>query len=203
YAQVVESMFKRSGDFKNADLLGKMNKQVDRLTNLISDLLDVTKINSGRLQFNNAEFDFNEMVEEVIEDVQRTSFKHIIKKELNFNKTIYGDRDRICQVVTNLLTNAVKYSPEANEVVIYTEDAHDSVKVCVQDYGIGISPDLQDHVFEQFYRVSGNREHTFPGLGLGLYISSEIVKRLGGKIWVNSVQGKGSTFGFTIPIMMD
>ncbi|WP_231424638.1 PAS domain-containing protein [Pedobacter sp. Leaf250] len=203
YAQVMESMFKRSGDFKNADLLGKMNKQVDRLTNLISDLLDVTKINSGRLQFNNAEFDFNEMVEEVIEDVQRTSFKHIIKKELNFNKTIYGDRDRICQVVTNLLTNAVKYSPEANEVVIYTEDAHDIVKVCVQDYGIGISPDLQDHVFEQFYRVSGNREHTFPGLGLGLYISSEIVKRLGGKIWVNSVQGKGSTFGFTIPIMMD
>ena len=200
YAQVMESMFKRSGDFKNADLLGKMNKQVDRLTNLISDLLDVTKINSGRLQFNNAEFDFNEMVEEVIEDVERTSFKHIIKKELKFNKTIFGDRDRICQVVTNLLTNAVKYSPDANEVVIYTEEDQESVKVCVQDYGIGISAELQDSVFEQFYRVSGNTEHTFPGLGLGLYISSEIVKRLGGKIWVNSVQGKGSTFGFSIPV---
>jgi len=203
YAQVMESMFKRSGDFKNADLLGKMNKQVDRLTNLFSDLLDVTKINSGRLQFNNAEFDFNEMVEEVIEDVQRTSFRHIIKKELSFNKTIFGDRDRICQVVTNLLTNAIKYSPDANEVVIYTKDEQDTVKVCVQDFGIGISPDLQDHVFEQFYRVSGNKEHTFPGLGLGLYISSEIVKRLGGKIWVNSVQGKGSTFGFNIPVIKE
>ncbi|TCD10251.1 PAS domain S-box protein [Pedobacter frigidisoli] len=201
YAQVLESMFKRSGDFKNADLLGKMNKQVDRLTNLISDLLDVTKINSGRLQFNNSKFDFNEMLEEVIEDVQRTSFKHIILTELDFKKDIVGDRDRICQVVTNLLTNAVKYSPDANEVVIYTQDHGNFVQVCVQDYGIGISPELKDHVFEQFYRVSGNREHTFPGLGLGLYISSEIVKRLGGKIWVNSVEGKGSTFCFSIPVI--
>ncbi|RDC54526.1 PAS domain S-box protein [Pedobacter chinensis] len=203
YAQVLESMFKRSGDFKNADLLSKMNKQVDRLTKLISDLLDVTKINSGRLQFNNTEFDFNEMVEEVVEDVQRTSFRHIIKKDLHFNKMVFGDRDRICQVITNLLTNAVKYSPEANQVIIYTENDHDNVKVCVQDYGIGISPALQDQVFEQFYRVSGSKEHTFPGLGLGLYISSEIVKRLGGKIWVNSVEGKGSTFGFSIPVLKD
>lgn len=200
YAQVLESMFKRSGDLRNAELLGKMNKQVDRLTNLISDLLDVTKINSGRLQFNNTEFDFNEMVEEVIEDVQRTSFKHIIQPNLNFKKTVFGDRDRICQVVTNLLTNAIKYSPEANEVVINTQEMGNKVQVSVQDYGIGIGADLKDHVFEQFYRVSGNTEHTFPGLGLGLYISSEIVKRLGGKIWVNSVEEKGSTFFFSIPL---
>ncbi|MFW0716058.1 PAS domain-containing sensor histidine kinase [Pedobacter sp. N23S346] len=200
YAQVMESMFKRSGDFKNADLLGKMNKQIDRLTNLISDLLDVTKINSGRMQFNETAFDFNEMVEEVIEDVQRTSFKHIIHPDLGFKRNIVGDRDRICQVITNLLTNAVKYSPDANEVVIYTADHQDSVQVSVRDYGIGISAELKDHVFEQFYRVSGQKEHTFPGLGLGLYISSEIVKRLGGKIWVDSVEGEGSTFCFSIPV---
>ncbi|RYG13822.1 MAG: PAS domain S-box protein, partial [Chitinophagaceae bacterium] len=200
YAQVIEAMFKRSGDFKNADLLAKMNKQVDRLTNLIGDLLDVTKINAGRLQFNNSLFDFNEMVEEVIEDVQRTSAKHIINKNLNFKRAVFGDRERVCQVVTNLLTNAVKYSPDSNEVVIYTEDHEKTVQVCVQDYGIGISASKKDKVFEQFYRVSGSREHTFPGLGLGLYISSEIVKRLNGKIWVNSVEGKGSTFCFSIPV---
>ncbi|MFC3559920.1 PAS domain-containing protein [Pedobacter jamesrossensis] len=203
YAQVMEAMFKRSGDLKNADLLGKMNKQVDRLTSLIKDLLDVTKINAGRLQFNNAGFDFNEMVEEVIEDVQRTSSKHIIVKKLNFNKEIFGDRERICQVVTNLLTNAVKYSPDANEVIIYTEDHNTTVQVCVQDFGIGISKEKTDHVFEQFYRVSGNKEHTFPGLGLGLYISSEIVKRLNGRIWVNSVVNKGSTFCFSIPVRQE
>ncbi|NTE03215.1 PAS domain-containing protein [Agrobacterium tumefaciens] len=200
YAQVVESIFKRSGDFKNADLLGRMNKQVDRLSNLINDLLDVTKINSGRLQFNETEFDFNEIMEEVIEDVQRTSFKHLIQAELGFKRNIVGDRDRICQVVTNLLTNAVKYSPDANEVVINTLDLGDRVQVSVKDYGIGISSDLKDHVFEQFYRVSGDKEHTFPGLGLGLYISSEIVKRLGGKIWVDSIEGEGSTFCFSIPV---
>jgi signal transduction histidine kinase len=116
------------------------------------------------------------MVEEVIEDVQRTSAKHIINRNLNFKRTIFGDKERICQVVTNLLTNAIKYSPDANEVVIYTEDHEHDVQVCVQDYGIGISSEKKDHVFEQFYRVSGNKEHTFPGLGLGLYISSEIVK---------------------------
>jgi len=200
YAQVIEAMFKRSGDFKNADLLAKMNKQVDRLTNLIGDLLDVTKINAGRLQFNNSFFDFNEMVEEVIEDVQRTSGKHIINRNLKFKRSVFGDKERVCQVVTNLLTNAVKYSPDSNEVVIYTEDHEKTVQVCVQDYGIGISAAKKDKVFEQFYRVSGSREHTFPGLGLGLYISSEIVKRLNGKIWVNSVEGKGSTFCFSIPV---
>lgn len=203
YAQVMEAMFKRSGDLKNAELLGKMNKQIDRLTNLISDLLDVTKINAGRLQFNHSSFDFNEMVEEVIEDVQRTSAKHIITKKLNFKREIFGDRERICQVVTNLLTNAVKYSPDANEVIIYTEDDESNVQLCVQDFGIGIDKEKTDQVFEQFYRVSGNKEHTFPGLGLGLYISSEIVKRLGGKIWVNSVEDKGSTFCFSIPVRQE
>jgi PAS domain S-box-containing protein len=200
YAQVLEAMFKRSGDFKNADLLARMNKQVDRLSSLISDLLDVTKMNSGRLQFNPTEFDFNEMVEEVIEDVQRTSFNHAIRADLGFRRNIIGDRDRICQVVTNLLTNAIKYSPGASEVVIYTHDLEDCVQVSVRDYGIGISPELKDHVFEQFYRVSGEKQHTFPGLGLGLYISSEIIKRLGGKIWVDSIEGKGSVFSFSIPL---
>jgi len=203
YSQVLEAMFKRSGDLKNAEFLSRMNKQVDRLTNLIGDLLDVTKINAGRLQFNHSTFDFNEMLEEVIEDVQRTSAKHIINRDLNFKRTIFGDKERICQVVTNLLTNAIKYSPDANEVVIYTEDHEHDVQVCVQDYGIGISSEKKDHVFEQFYRVSGNKEHTFPGLGLGLYISSEIVKRLKGKIWVNSVEGKGSTFCFSIPVKQE
>ncbi|MCZ4225253.1 PAS domain-containing protein [Pedobacter rhodius] len=203
YAQVLESMFKRSGDLKNADFLSRMNKQVDRLTNLIGDLLDVTKINGGRLQFNHSTFGFNEMVEEVVEDVQRTSSKQIIKKNLNFKREVFGDRERICQVLTNLLTNALKYSPDASEIVIYTEDHENNVQVCVQDYGIGISGEKKDRVFEQFYRVSGNKQHTFPGLGLGLYISSEIVKRLNGKIWVNSVEDKGSTFCFSIPIRQE
>ncbi len=200
YAQVMERMFLRMGDTKNAELVLKMDKQVNRLSNLITDLLDVTKINSGRLQFNPVAFDFNDMVEEVAEDLQRTTNKHVIRKQLNFKRSIVGDKDRISQVVINLISNAIKYSPNANEIVVCTEDEGDQVKLCVRDFGIGISSEKKDKVFEQFYRVSGSKEYTFPGIGLGLYISSEIVKRLNGKIWVNSVEGKGSTFCFTIPV---
>lgn len=200
YAQVLEMMFRRAGDTKNAELLAKMDNQINRLNNLISDLLEVTKINTGRLQFNPVPFNFNQTVEEVIEEVQRTSLKHQIDKQLSFDREITGDKERICQVITNLLTNAIKYSPDASRIVVYTEDLGSEVQLCVQDFGIGIRGDQQDRVFEQFYRVSGSREHTFPGLGLGLYISSEIVKHLNGRIWVNSVEGKGSTFCFAIPV---
>lgn len=200
YAQVLEMTFRREGDTKKADMLAKLDKQVNRLGNLIADLLDVTKIHTGKMQFNETRFDFNQLVNDVIEDVQHTSPKHIIKKQLNFKGMVFGDMERISQVITNLLTNAIKYSPDANRIIIFTEQADTSVQLCVQDFGIGISHDKKDMVFEQFYRVSGTREHTFPGLGLGLYISSEIVKRLKGKIWVNSTEGKGSTFCFSFPV---
>lgn len=199
YIQLMEKLFRHSGDDKNADLLHKMDRQVNRLNSLIGDLLDVTKINSGRLQLNESSFDFNQLVEETTEEVQRTTSKHLIKRELKFDREITGDRDRISQVITNLLTNAIKYSPQANQIIIYTQDHGHEVHLCVQDFGIGISASKKDKVFEQFYRVSGTKEYTFPGLGLGLYISSEIVSRLGGRIWVNSTEGKGSTFCFALP----
>lgn len=200
YAQVLEMMLNRAGDTKNAALMSKMDKQINRLTALIADLLDVTKINTGRLKLENEEFDFNQLVEELIESVQFTTERHTINKELKFSRNLVGDRERISQVVVNLLSNAVKYSPDASRIVVYTEDHDTEVQLCVQDFGIGLSRDKKDRVFEQFYRVSGTKEHTFPGLGLGLYISSEIVKQLGGRIWVNSVEGKGSTFCFAIPV---
>lgn len=203
YAQLMEVKFEQAGDKENRLLAEKMDKQVNRLTSLIGDLLDVTKINSGRIQFNNTVFDFNQLVEEVIEDIAQTSGRHVIEKKLEFKGRVAGDRDRIWQVVTNLLTNATKYSPDANRIIVYSENKGDNVQFCVQDFGIGIKKEKSDRVFEQFYRVSGTREHTFPGLGLGLYISSEIVKRLGGRIWVDSVEGKGSTFCFTIPSISD
>ncbi len=200
YAQVMETLFLRSGDTRNAAIVAKMDKQLNRLTSLIGDLLDVTKINTGRLEFNNTAFDFSQMVEEVVEGIQLTTERHEIQRKFNVSRMVQGDRERTSQVITNLLTNAIKYSPDASRIVVYTEDHDHEVQLCVQDFGIGISREKKDKVFEQFYRVSGTREHTFPGLGLGLYISSEIVKRMGGRIWVNSVEGKGSTFCFALPV---
>lgn len=200
YAQVLEVMFRRDGDVKKADMLMKLNKQVNRLSHLIADLLDVTKIHTGKMQFNESAFNFNKLVEEVIENMQHTSFKHTILKEFNFDGSVFGDADRISQVISNLLTNAIKYSPDAKQIIVRTQQKDGNMVLCVEDFGIGISQDKKDNVFEQFYRVSGTKEHTFPGLGLGLYISSEIVKRLNGKIWVNSTEGEGSVFCFSLPV---
>jgi hypothetical protein len=200
YTQVLEKMLYKKGDTKEAAMIGRMDGQINRLTNLIGDLLDVTKINSGKLQFNDNEFDFISMVKEIIEDIQRTTDKFTLIEKYNDNAIVYGDKERIGQVISNLISNAIKYSPDKNEILIHTFLKDNEIKLCVQDFGIGIPQDKLEKVFEQFYRVIGDMQHTFPGLGLGLYISSEIIKRGGGRIWVNSREGEGSTFCFALPI---
>jgi signal transduction histidine kinase len=121
-------------------------------------------------------------------------------KDLARSVTVLADRERVGQVMTNLISNAIKYSPNAKKINVSTKVTKDTVTLSVQDYGVGIPKGNQEKVFEQFFRVSGPKQNTFPGLGLGLYISSEIIKREGGRIWVESSQGKGSTFCFALPI---
>jgi PAS domain S-box-containing protein len=200
YTQVLEKVLSKKGDTREAAMISKMDSQIDRLTSLIGDLLDVTKINSGKLSFNDRWFDFDQLVTELVEDIQHTTDKHTIVLELNGHNSVYADRERISQVITNLITNGIKYSPNADTIVVRTSFVDNEAKLCVQDFGIGISKRQQEKVFEQFYRVSGDMQHTFPGLGLGLYISSEIIKREGGRIWVTSKVGEGSTFCFALPI---
>jgi len=200
YAQALEIMFERKGDTKTAELIGKMDAQASRLNRLICDLLDVTKIQSGRLQFNEGCFDLNDLVREKVEEMQRLSEKHNMIKKLTATKKIYGDKERLGQVLTNFISNAIKYSPQADEIIISTSSNTKEVTLSVQDFGFGISQANQEHIFEQFFRVKGAAHDTLPGLGLGLYISSEIVKREDGKIWLKSTEGKGSTFCFSLPI---
>ena len=201
YTQVLEKMLIKKGELKEAAMISKMDGQLNRLTSLIGDLLDVTKINSGRLQFNHKNFEFNPLVTDLVEDLQRTTQKHVLITNLGEPVTLNGDEERIGQVIINLITNAIKYSPEAKEIIISSKVEADQLTFCVQDFGIGIAEGHAQKVFEQFYRVSGLMQYTFPGLGLGLYISAEIIKQEGGKIWVNSKEGEGSTFCFTLPIL--
>lgn len=200
YAQVLYKMFSKKGDTRSADMLGKMDAQINKLTVLISDLLDVTKIESGKLQLNLTNFDFNELVSEVVEEVQRTTLNHKIKTDLAKSKIVYGDRERTGQVITNYLTNAIKYSPDSESIIVRTQINKSEIILSVEDFGLGIPKKMKDKVFERFYRVQGDNKDTFPGLGLGLYISREIIERQKGRVWVESQENKGATFYFCLPI---
>jgi len=200
YAQVLQGRFKKEGNIEAVELLVRMDAQLNKLTILIADLLDATKIEGGKLQFHEGYFDFKELVMEIVEEMQQTTTKHELTKKLAAPKTIYGDRDRIGQVITNFISNAIKYSPNTKEIIITSSEDKDSVMLCVQDFGIGIPKEKQEKVFDRFFRVSGLEQDTYAGLGLGLYIAGEIVKRHSGDIWVESNGKKGSTFCFRLSI---
>jgi len=199
YSQFLEKNLRKQNDDKNADVAKKMDDQINKLTSLVNDLLDVTKIQNGKILLNKSDFDFDELVQEIVTE-QQMSTSHKIYVDSEKIGNIYGDRHRISQVMSNLIGNAIKYSPDSDKIHISAKATdEDCVLFSVRDFGIGIPADKKDKVFEQYYRVSGSKEHTFPGLGLGLYISSEIIKRSGGRIFVNSIEGKGSEFCFEIP----
>lgn len=198
YAQVLERMLRRTGDDKNAEFARKMDVQIVKLTSLIADLLDVTKINAGKIYLHEEIFDFEKLVVETIEEQQMsTPFK--IDLERKSVGMVFADRNRIGQVITNLISNAIKYSPNSHNIVVKVGETATNVELSVKDYGIGMPADKKNRVFEQYFRVSGDEQSTFPGLGLGLYISSQIVERSHGKISVESTLGEGSTFCFSLP----
>lgn len=198
YAQVLQSRFAQEGNPNAVALLAKMNVQITKLTNLIGDLLDVTKVDGGILQFHKTSLNFDALVTDIIDEMQMTTTKHHIEKKLSAPKTITGDRDRLGQVITNLLSNAIRYSPHNKKIIVSTSTNKREMRLCVQDFGIGIQKEKKDRVFERFFRA-GSSEDTFAGLGLGLFISSEIIKRHGGRMWVDSIEGAGSKFCFVIP----
>lgn len=199
YGQVLQRNFVKEGNEKASQMLNRMNEQITKLTTLVADLLDVTKIESGKLIIHQDDFMFNELVQETVEDLQLTTDKHKIHLKLGKEKKICADRDRVSQVMTNFITNAMKYSLDSKKIVVQTKSTKDRVIFSMQDFGMGIPKEQKESVFEQFYRVEGERQKTIPGLGLGLYISSEIIRRQGGNIWVESEEEKGSTFYFSLP----
>ncbi|SEQ94266.1 ATP-binding protein [Pedobacter rhizosphaerae] len=200
YTQVLEKMIRNEGNERKAEMVKRMDIQINRLTGLIGDLLDVTKIQSGKMTFNPINFEFDALVVEMVEEIQHTTSKHEIIVDLNAQTRVFADRERIGQVIVNFLTNAIKYSTDSEHIEVKTFLKENEVLLSVRDFGIGISRDLQHLVFDQFYRVSGKLQHTYPGLGLGLYISSEIIKSEGGRIWVESEEGEGATFFFSLKI---
>jgi signal transduction histidine kinase len=193
-------MFSDSKDKQPTEILGKLNTQIDRLTTLIVDLLDFTRIENGRLKFREEEYNINELIEEVTDEMQRTTSTHTIVRKLGRPVKINGDRYRTGQVLTNLLSNAIKYSPGAKKVIVSSKIEPGNIIVSVQDFGIGIEAELVDKVFDRFFRITESSYNTFSGLGLGLYIAAAFIKRQGGTIQAKSSKNKGSTFSFSLPL---
>lgn len=199
YIQVLQRRFNQSKDSKSYNLLSKVDSQINKLTGLIRDLLDVTKIEAGKLTLQYQSVDLNILVKQTVEEIQITTDRHMIDIQGNIHNTVTTDPERVSQVLTNLLSNAIKYSPRSDKIIVKVAESASDCIISVQDFGIGISKNMQDKVFERFFRVSDPNRITYPGLGLGLYISSEIIRRLKGKMWLTSRDGEGSIFCFSIP----
>ncbi len=191
------------GEEKGLHYLARMDAQVQRLTKLIDDLLDLSKMQSGQLVYREERFDMDALVQEIVENVQGTTQTHHVLLEGQALAEVFADRDRIGQVIINLLNNAIKYSSQADTVLVQVAQDQNQVQVSIKDFGIGIAREHQHKIFERFYQVTDPEERNYPGLGIGLYISCEIVMRHGGQLWVESEKGEGATFHVTLPLYQE
>ncbi|WP_045119057.1 hybrid sensor histidine kinase/response regulator [Haliangium ochraceum] len=176
-------------------------RMVQRILRLIEDLSDLSNIDLGTLRLDRSEFDLTPLVRDTLERVQSTTKSHRIEMEAPKHLEVYGDLNRIEQVVTNLLTNAVKYSPEANRVLLTVSRQDLDVRVAVRDFGIGIAEDEVPRIFDRYFRTDQGKDRA-EGVGLGLYICKALIEAHGGEIGVTSKLGEGSTFWFTLPVTL-
>jgi PAS domain S-box-containing protein len=202
FNQVIGLQMEKLNHADALDITEKMSTQIDRLNNLINDLLDISLLDTGKLRLKRSRFDFDEFVSSSIEDLRIIYSGHRLVIEGRSGKKIYADRNRLEQALINLVSNAVKYSPKSKKVLIKLEGDESNAIVHVRDYGIGIPRNDQSKIFERFYRVE-RPLHETPGFGLGLYIAGEILKKQKGRLWVDSQIDKGSTFSFMLPAVKD
>lgn len=202
YLQILQRLIHASGDRKQKDFIGNTLVQIDKLNSLVQDLLDVSKIESGKLRLNKKHFDFQNLLDNTIHVITQAHPRSIIKAKGTKNVQVYGDEGRIGQVLANYFTNAIKHSAEAADILVKTALTPDQfLKIQIRS-GEEAPRTVQESIFNKFYRVdeATRQYHT---LGIGPYICSEIIQRHGGKVGVQSEPGKGSSFYFTIPLSRD
>ena len=200
YTQLAKTLIRESDLTTSEEYLDIALDQIDRMSRLILELLDVSRIETGRLEIRREPIQWSTFVRDVVHRhptaVSDRRFHMNVPDE---TLIVIGDRDRLEQVLGNLLENAVKYSPEGSEILITGDNREDQVVTSVCDHGIGIPSDELMQVFERFHRGRQVSSTNYGGLGLGLYITKQIIERHGGKIWVESREGTGTTFHFSLP----
>lgn len=201
YIQLLERMPDVQKESKFATYISRAQTQVNKLDSLIADLLDISKIENGKLKVNKKPFDMERLIESAMETIYYTHSHVQVKIERKgetITQEVNGDAFRIEQVLINFLTNAIKYSPDSDRVVIHTAADKDQLYIAVQDFGIGIPEHKKSNIFTKFYRVEESSVK-FQGLGIGLYICAEIIKQHNGTYGIESSSNQGTTFYFTIP----
>jgi PAS domain S-box-containing protein len=201
YTQLAKTLIRENDLATSEEYLDVALDQIDRMSRLILELLDVSRIETGRLEIHREPIQWSTFLRDIVHHhhtaVSDRHFRLSIPEE---GKVILGDRDRLEQVLGNLMENAVKYSPEGSDVAVTIEERGDQVVTSVSDHGIGIPLDELGQVFERFHRGRHVSSTNYGGLGLGLYIAKQIIERHGGSIWVESKEGAGTTFYFSLPL---
>lgn len=199
YIQLLTKYIQQEGTTKMIQYIHQADIYTDKLNQLITSLLDISRIQAGKLILNKEIVNFSPIIANVVDAMQHLSEKHTLVYKGDSTLEVVMDKERIEQVLMNLISNAMKYTPNASKIFITLKKKADFALVSIEDHGIGIEKKDQNHLFQRFFRVK-NTTKNYSGLGIGLYISSEIIERHSGSIWVESEFGRGSTFYFTIPL---
>jgi PAS domain S-box-containing protein len=197
--QILDKLLKTNSNPEKVPVfIDKANNSLNKMQHLVESLLNVSKVTAGQLALNKSLFSVADMVNECCDHV-RMAGDHQLVLNGDTDLEIYADREKLEQVIVNLVNNAVKYAPDADKICIDISCRDEQATVTITDFGRGIDADKIPHLFKRYYRVDATGLQ-YSGLGLGLYISAEIIERHGGTIGVETEMGKGSTFWFTVPV---
>jgi signal transduction histidine kinase len=200
YVQLLSNWAKKQKDNFTIGALSKVERQVKKMLSMINGLLSLSGAEAGKIHLTKQPFSISELVDEVIEETMFLTSSHQIIRVPCEPMMVNADRDKIEQVLVNLLSNAAKYSKQDLPIEIVCADNKDFVEVAIKDQGMGIAAEDLTQLFQPHYRIERAETEKIAGFGIGLYLCAEIVKRHDGKIWVESEPGNGSTFKFTLPV---
>ena len=198
--QLSKTKISKTEDSFLTTAMGKAEQQVKRMTSMINGFLDISRLESSKMHIEKTSFEMGALIREVIAEYKWSTSSHVIELSACEQVMIEGDRDKIMSVVSNLISNAIKYAPKNDFINVNCLVKDGVVQVSVADKGMGIKPQDINHVFDRYYRIESKHTQHIAGFGIGLYLSAEIVRQHQGKIWVESQSGVGSTFYFTLPL---